>query len=398
MLMRSVGRPEDWEPIQVLDERTLEVVPGPLCRVPGIDEILIAYTSLGFPRAIDARCPHRGSPLAEYARSGMNAGSLVCTAHGYEFDVATGRCLNRAGRPEEFDLPTWLLVDQPDGTKAVEMPAHHSSRHGGGERPRCIGVGSQADAGGRQRTQVARRMDGPEGPAVVGMRIAPEIFDRFPGYRATVVHASGVIAGPSDARSVALLQGAEHVVRERFTERPLSEHPHIAAWRSAYTEFGSKGNRFHCSAEALLRRALKDGVPSITRLVDLYNAVSMQHVLPIGGEDCDRADGDVILRFAEGGERFETREGGQVVTVPVDRGEVIWIDGAGVTCRRWNWRQCVRTALTDRTVDAYFVLDALAPYTDQELAAATRFLVGGLQWLSPGCEIRVTELRRDRPH
>jgi DNA/RNA-binding domain of Phe-tRNA-synthetase-like protein len=27
-------------------------------------------------------------------------------------------------------------------------------------------------------------------------------------------------------------------------------------------------------------------------------------------------------------------------------GEVIWRDDDGVTCRCWNWRQCVRTRIT----------------------------------------------------
>jgi DNA/RNA-binding domain of Phe-tRNA-synthetase-like protein len=49
---------------------------------------------------------------------------------------------------------------------------------------------------------------------------------------------------------------------------------------------------------------------------------------------------------------------------------VVWRDDAGVTCRRWNWRQCTRTRLTTRTTRAVFVLDALEPMDDAALAAA----------------------------
>ena len=38
---------------------------------------------------------------------------------------------------------------------------------------------------------------------------------------------------------------------------------------------------------------------------------------------------------------------------------MVWLDGGGVTCRRWNWRQGVRTRLTEETTRAYFLFDAL---------------------------------------
>jgi DNA/RNA-binding domain of Phe-tRNA-synthetase-like protein len=40
-------------------------------------------------------------------------------------------------------------------------------------------------------------------------------------------------------------------------------------------------------------------------------------------------------------------------------GEIVWADTLGVTCRRWNWRQCTRTRLVEGTTRAYFLFDAL---------------------------------------
>ena len=51
-------------------------------------------------------------------------------------------------------------------------------------------------------------------------------------------------------------------------------------------------------------------------------------------------------------------------------GEVIWADSTGITCRRWNWRQCRRTQLTEDTQNVYFVLDRLAPYSIEALMSA----------------------------
>lgn len=226
------------------------------------------------------------------------------------------------------------------------------------------------------------------------VRVAGEVFARHPDYRAVVVTARGVANGPSDAASRALLRAAEAAARDRFGDAPVTDHPHVRAWREAYAAFGAKPSRFRSSAEALVRRALGAGLPEVNRLVDAYNAVSVAHVVPVGGEDLGRVAGAATLRFAVGGEPFTTVEDGEAITVGADPGEAVWADEAGVTCRRWNWRQCARTALGDQVRDAYFLFDALGPLADPELDAAVGALAGHLARLSPGCAVEVATLRR----
>ena len=74
---------------------------------------------------------------------------------------------------------------------------------------------------------------------------------------------------------------------------------------------------------------------------------------------------------------------GSVVVEHPEPGEVVWCDAAGVTCRRWNWRQARRTQLTDQTTAALFILDALDPMTDAALIAAADDLAGQLNELGP---------------
>ena len=64
-------------------------------------------------------------------------------------------------------------------------------------------------------------------------------------------------------------------------------------------------------------------------------------------------------------------------------GEIVWRDDRGVTCRRWNWRQGVRTRITTGTTSALFVLDVLDPMTDDEASAAAEALTAALLALSP---------------
>lgn len=213
--------------------------------------------------------------------------------------------------------------------------------------------------------------------------IAPEVTALRPDYRALLVVAEGLRPGPSDQTSERLLAGAELVARERFADTPLEEHPHIAAWREAFRAAGMKPQRTRPSADALLRR-LADGLPRINRLTDIYNAVSIAHVLPLGGEDLDHYQGPARLVRATGEETFDTTAKSEAVVESPDKGEVVWRDDLGVTCRRWNWRQCNRTQLTDKTTRALFILDALGPMDDAALERAGQALVDGFRQADPG--------------
>jgi DNA/RNA-binding domain of Phe-tRNA-synthetase-like protein len=74
-------------------------------------------------------------------------------------------------------------------------------------------------------------------------------------------------------------------------------------------------------------------------------------------------------------------------------GEVVWCDDAGVTCRRWNWRQARRTQLRDDTTSALFIIDVLDPVGDAELSVAAAELIEHLQGLGSGVRVAQRLLR-----
>ncbi len=186
--------------------------------------------------------------------------------------------------------------------------------------------------------------------------------------------------------STSILRQAEEQQRV-LVEKP-AEHPHIAAWRLAYADFGLKPSKFPCSVEALLSRVVKDQeLPIINTLVDLYNAVSIKHVIPIGGEDWDQLEHDLMLRFSNGTESFDIMKNGEPTIEQPNLGEVIWAQANSVTCRAWNWRQGIRTRLTDTSQNAYFILDRLAPYPLEQMQIASQELISYLQRVSPDCQI-----------
>ena len=220
------------------------------------------------------------------------------------------------------------------------------------------------------------------------LKADPRIFEKYPHYTALIIYAYGLSNQASNEYSTKLLREAENRQRLAFGDTKAASHPHIAAWRAVYESFGAKPKKFLCSVEALLTRTLKgNDLPAINYVVDVYNAVSISQVLPVGGEDLDRLESDLVLTFATGSEPFDTTENGEAVITHPEPGEVIFADSAGVTCRRWNWRQCRRTALTPTTRNAYFVLDSLAPYTHDQLMSAGEELMWHLRETSPECEV-----------
>jgi DNA/RNA-binding domain of Phe-tRNA-synthetase-like protein len=226
-------------------------------------------------------------------------------------------------------------------------------------------------------------------------RIAREVFELRPDYRALLLAVDGIPPGPSDATSEALLQEAEASAREQLARHAVTNLPHISSWRDAYKSFGAKPQRTRNSLEALTRRVEGNGLPRVNRLTDIYNAISVKHQIPLGGEDLDKYQGAPFLIRSDGKEDFETVVDGQTTTEHPDRGEVVWCDEKGVTCRRWNWRQGPRTALTDNTTKALFILDALSPITDDALVAAAEDLAEALKRLDPGVSIERRLIGRD---
>ncbi|MFG1704483.1 B3/4 domain-containing protein [Nonomuraea sp. M3C6] len=195
------------------------------------------------------------------------------------------------------------------------------------------------------------------------------VFALRPDFAVLIMTAHGLRNGPTDDRSRAWLAEASAVAVQ--TEK-------IDAWKDAYRAFGAKPQRTRPSVDALTRRM---PLPEINQAVDAYNSISVKHALPIGGEDLDHYAGPARLLRAAGDEPSE-----EALGTP-EPGEVIWRDDVGVTCRRWNWRQVVRTRLTEETTNAFFLLERLEPMSLEELKQAGEELADLLSELSPQVRI-----------
>lgn len=203
-------------------------------------------------------------------------------------------------------------------------------------------------------------------------------WNLFPGASLGVVVARGMKpsdqVSPEDATEIELLLARANAQAERHLESPtLSDNAPVRVWRQAYQQFKTKRGA-RCSIENLLKRVLKGNpVGSISPAVDIYNAISLTYALPLGGEDIDAFQGDLRLLITQGGDEFIPL-GENAENDPTLPGELCYVDDAGAVCRCWNWRDGVRTALTDTTTNAFLIVECVDPERAEDCRAATEEL------------------------
>jgi lysyl-tRNA synthetase class 2 len=147
--------------------------------------------------------------------------------------------------------------------------------------------------------------------------------------------------------------------------------------------FHVKVSKHRPAVESLARRVV-DGqpLPHISPLVCIFNAISLQFLVPSGADDLDKVEGDLRLTFAEGDELYVPFNSS---TVEHPRpGEIIYADDAKVLCRHWCWRQADQTKLTAETTRVAVNIDILPPLgkddamlAAEEMARLIRDFCGG---------------------
>ena len=203
--------------------------------------------------------------------------------------------------------------------------------------------------------------------------IEDEFWNLFPDAKIGVVICQGIDNKIKDPdRYKKIISEAEKNALNHIQDSDFSKNPAIKVWREAFKKFKTKKGA-RSSIEALLKRVANENhINSINPLVDIYNSVSLKYGFPCGGEDIDTFTGDVILTKAVGGEDFITL--GSDKNSPPYEGEIIYKDEAGAICRCWNWRESVRTMLTEDTVNAFLCLELIDESRFEEFKEALQYL------------------------
>ena len=187
--------------------------------------------------------------------------------------------------------------------------------------------------------------------------IEPEIFIQFPYFKRGIIVIDDVENALGNKR---IKKPLNKEIAKRVKEESCSEGPFIKAWDEAHLKFNSDPVKYPPSIKALLKRVNKGGgFPFINSVVALFNYISIKYLVPCGGDDIDKIEGNLYLGFAKGNETFIPL-GGEEIENP-QSGEVIYFDDKTfkVMCRRWNWRNGAFSKITENTKKIVINIDGI---------------------------------------
>lgn len=188
-----------------------------------------------------------------------------------------------------------------------------------------------------------------------------------------------------------MISESEKEVSKYLQNEEFSSNEVIKVWRDAFKKFKTKKGA-RSSIEALLKRvSTGKNLGTINPLVDIYNSISLKYALPCGGEDIDTFVGDIRLTKAIGTESFVTL--GTDKNEPPYEGEIVYKDDEGAICRCFNWRESVRTMLTEDTKNAFLCIELIDEKRVKEFESSLKDLSKLVQEnLGGTCSISILDI------
>ena len=203
--------------------------------------------------------------------------------------------------------------------------------------------------------------------------INKEIFNIIPELNVGVLVLKNVNENKkmndNEAKEIESILNTANVTAKKYVPNEvISENEVVKVWRDIYSRFPTKkGTR--CSLENLLKRVLHDNpVGSILPSVDITNSISLKYALPIGAEDYDKIENVLCLDIMKGNELF-IPIGSEDNDSPLEK-EIAYRDDYGVVCRCLNWRDEIRTEITDNTTNEIIIMECVEPNRLEELQTA----------------------------
>ncbi|NOX71486.1 MAG: arginine--tRNA ligase [Candidatus Micrarchaeota archaeon] len=188
--------------------------------------------------------------------------------------------------------------------------------------------------------------------------ITKSIIDKYPSLRLGVLIVTGIDNADEKRDAISMLSNIQKEIRDKGFD--IEKNETILKWREIYRSFGAKPKKHKSSVEALLARVISgENIGHINNLVDVYNYISLKYILPVGGDDTSKVDGNILLKFADGSEK--ARILGIDETISPKRGEVVYADDKEILCRRWNWRESKKSMMDENTKNAIIVIESLLP-------------------------------------
>lgn len=218
--------------------------------------------------------------------------------------------------------------------------------------------------------------------------ISEEIAQKIPAVTLVSIESTVVIEDKND-ELWGLIDKKVNDISASLKVEAIGKMDAVAASRRGYKVCGKDPARYRLSAEALLRRIVKQkDFFQINNVVDLLNLVSISTGYSIGGYDADKISGDIRFSIGRGDEEYQAIGRGElnIESLPVFR------DSLGAFGSPTS--DSVRTAVTNETKRFLMVIVDFG--YREGLNDAVKTAVGLLLEYAGACNIRIKKIVYDK--
>jgi DNA/RNA-binding domain of Phe-tRNA-synthetase-like protein len=224
------------------------------------------------------------------------------------------------------------------------------------------------------------------------IKINPNLFEKQNDLLIGVVAAEGINNKIESKEIEELLTSVVAQQKQIVSGQQVKEFKEFEPYHAAMRNFGISLSRFQMSVEAMLKRLSKgDDIPSISPVVDLANAVSLQYHVPIGVHDIDSLIEDLEIRYVRDDDVFE----GSDDSTGFDREELVYASGNSIRTRRWIWRQMPAGRTNRDSKNLVFPIDGFSENMETILTARDTLSSHLKKFF--GCNIRVGLIDKNSP-
>jgi DNA/RNA-binding domain of Phe-tRNA-synthetase-like protein len=204
----------------------------------------------------------------------------------------------------------------------------------------------------------------------MSLKIDSKLKTRFPALNVLTLHIEGVHVQKKDSELENFKTEVMRQVRNDYSLDSLKDHPTFRAYRDFFWSIKIDPTKIRPAAEALIRRILAGKtLPCINTLVDVYNLASIKSRIALATFDVDKLEGDLLMRFAEEGERFYGI--GMEKPLILKGGEIVVSDKEKLVAV-YPYRDADSTKVTKKTENVTVVVCGVPGIPKQDLENASQ--------------------------
>ena len=207
----------------------------------------------------------------------------------------------------------------------------------------------------------------------MSLKIDSKLKTRFPDLNVLTFHIEGVHVKKRNSELENFKVEIMRQIKEEYNLDSVKDHPTFRAYRDFFWSIKIDPTKIRPAAEALIRRILAGKtLPCINTLVDVYNLASIKSRIALATFDADKLEGDLLMRFAEEGERFYGI--GMEKPLILKGGEIVVSDKEKLVAV-YPYRDADSTKVTDKTENITVVVCGVPGIPKRDLENAYQVTV-----------------------